>query len=96
MTQFALVSFPEGIAVHSSVLLTKASSAALPDEHHANVRSNAQNRPSLLAEVQRLGFPRAKFFSMGRYACSVNAWLSIASRLMFKAAQLDAASASEN
>jgi hypothetical protein len=32
----------------------------------------------------------------GRYACSVNAWLSIVSRLMFKAAQLDAASASDN
>jgi hypothetical protein len=51
VTQLAIVSFSVGIAVHNSVLLTKDSSTARPDEHHANVRSTAQNKPSLLAEV---------------------------------------------
>jgi hypothetical protein len=35
-------------------------------------------------------------FIDGRYACSVNAWLSIVRRLIFKLAQVDAASSSEN
>jgi hypothetical protein len=54
VTQLASVSFPVGIAVHNSVLLTKDSTTAVPDEHHANVRSSAQNKPSLLAEVHKL------------------------------------------
>jgi len=36
------------------MLATKDSSAIVPDAHHANVRSEAQYRPSLLAEVQKL------------------------------------------
>jgi hypothetical protein len=54
-TQLVSASFPVGIVVHTWVWFTKASSTSFPDEHHENVRSDAQNRPSLLAEVQKLG-----------------------------------------
>jgi hypothetical protein len=54
VTQFARDSFPVGIAPHKFVLFRKFSSTAAPVEHHANVRSDAQNWPSLLADVQML------------------------------------------
>jgi hypothetical protein len=54
VTQFASVSFPVGMADHNFVLFTKASATTAPDEHHENVRSDAQKWPSLLAEVQKL------------------------------------------
>jgi len=110
VTQFASDSFVVGIAVHNSVLYRRASSTIVPNEHHANFSSEAQNWPSLLAEVQKLdsigiimrivlvAYKKRKIlFSHGsRYACNFNEWFSIASRFMFKVAQLDAASASEN
>jgi len=54
VTQLSSVSFPAGIAVHNSELLTKESATARPDEHHTNVRSTSQNKPSLLADVHQL------------------------------------------
>jgi hypothetical protein len=52
VTQLTSVSFPVGICVHNAVSLTKVSATTVPDEHHEKVRSAAQKRPSLLAEVQ--------------------------------------------
>jgi hypothetical protein len=52
VTQFASVSFPVGTSVHNAVSLTRVSATTAPDEHHEKVRSAAQKRPSLLAEVQ--------------------------------------------
>jgi hypothetical protein len=54
VTQFASVSFPVGMADHNFVLFTKASSTTVPVVHHAKVRSAPHDRPSLLAEVQKL------------------------------------------
>jgi hypothetical protein len=42
------------MADHNFVLFTKASATTVPDEHHENDRSDAQNWPSLLADVQKL------------------------------------------
>jgi hypothetical protein len=43
VTQLLSDSFPVGMAVHSCASLTKRSLTILPDAHHANVRSEAQN-----------------------------------------------------
>jgi hypothetical protein len=59
VTQLVSVSFPVAMAVHSWASLTKLSLTIFPDVHHANVRSEAQNRPSLLAEVQKLDCKRS-------------------------------------
>jgi hypothetical protein len=54
VTQFDVDSFPVGITVHNRASLMELSLTMFPVVHHASVRSDAQNTPSLFAEVQKL------------------------------------------